>query len=315
MANEGRPSAAGPWMWIGAALLAQTGWGIYPALGRYMQTVSGLPSMSILVIGGMPMVLLMLIYVLPKYGVSIFQSRTIWMLALVVAARSTTNLLAMRFTMAIYVQLITLMTPFLVVALSLLLVQEAVPPYTGRAVSLTFVGAVLMLSSEIGSTGIRFDLALGDWIGISLALASSFMLALYMLLIRRTAKLVVPGQVILIFQITVVVAVSLPISLLLSEDRSRWAEIGATDWLVVIAYIFVVMIGANGLQIASLRQLGAPFVSSLMAWRLVSALLFAGLLLGEWLTSPAQMLGVAIVMVTITWYLWQQREQRKERSK
>lgn len=305
------PPASLPWMWVGAALLAQTGWGIYPALGRYMQTVSGLPSMSILVIGGMPMVLLMAVYVLPRYGLSLFHSRTIWMLALVVAIRSITNLLAMRFTLAIYVQLITLMTPFLVVALSLLLLRESAPRYTGRAISLTTVGAMLMMSSEVNRAGIQFNIGPGDWIGISLALASSLMLAFYMLLIRRTARLDVPGQVILIFQITIVALVSLPISLMLGEDWSRWTRIGTNDWLVVIAYILLVMVGANGLQIASLRHLGAPFVSSLMAWRLVSALIFASLLLDERLTSPTQLFGVVIVMITITWYLWRQGKAQK----
>jgi drug/metabolite transporter (DMT)-like permease len=311
MAQPKGADTALPWVWVGAALLAHTGWGIYPALGRYMQTVSGLPSMSILIVGGMPMLFLMVVCVLPRYGVSLFRSRTIWMLALVVAVRAITNLLAMRFTMAIYVQLITLMTPFIVVALSLLLLHVAVPAYTGRAILLTFIGAVLMMSSEISSEGIRFNLGPSDWIGISLAFTSSIMLAFYMLLVRRTAKLAVPSQVILIFQITIVVLVSLPISLLLDEDWSQWARIGGADWMVVIAYILLVMIRANGLQIASLRHLGAPFVSSLMAWRLVSALLFASLLLGERLASPYQMLGIVIVMATITWYLWQQRKQQK----
>jgi drug/metabolite transporter (DMT)-like permease len=250
MAQPKGADTALPWVWVGAALLAHTGWGIYPALGRYVQTVSGLPSMSILIVGGMPMLFLMVVCVLPRYGVR-------------------------------------------------------------PAISLTFIGAVLMMSSEISSEGIRFNLGPSDWIGISLAFTSSIMLAFYMLLVRRTAKLAVPSQVILIFQITIVVLVSLPISLLLDEDWSQWARIGGADWMVVIAYILLVMIGANGLQIASLRHLGAPFVSSLMAWRLVSALLFASLLLGERLASPYQMLGIVIVMATITWYLWQQREQQK----
>jgi len=46
-----------------------------------------------------------------------------------------------------------------------------------------------------------------------------------------------------------------------------------------------------------------------MAWRLVSALLFASLLLGERLSSWVQVLGAVIVLVTITWYLWQQGDQ------
>ena len=41
----------GNWPWIGAALLAQAGWGVYPVLARYLQTVSLLPSMSIIAFG------------------------------------------------------------------------------------------------------------------------------------------------------------------------------------------------------------------------------------------------------------------------
>jgi drug/metabolite transporter (DMT)-like permease len=48
-------------------------------------------------------------------------------------------------------------------------------------------------------------------------------------------------------------------------------------------------------------------VSSLLAWRLVSALIFAALLLDERLTSPWQLLGALIVLITVTWYLRQQR--------
>jgi drug/metabolite transporter (DMT)-like permease len=47
----------------------------------------------------------------------------------------------------------------------------------------------------------------------------------------------------------------------------------------------------------------------MMAWRLVSALFFAALLLGERLSSWIQLLGAVVVLVTITWYLWQQGNQ------
>lgn len=307
VAEEPRLPLETPWLWVGAALLAQTGWGIYPVLGRYMQTVSGLPGLSILVVGGMPMVTVMLLYVLPRYGRQIIRARILWMLALVVVIRSVTNILAMRYTLAVYVQLITLMTPFIVVALSLLLLHEKPPPYTGRAVTFSFVGAFLMMASGISASGIHFDLSTGDWIGIALAFTSSVALAGYMLVIRGTTKTDLPGPIVWIFQMTMIAAFSLLLSLLMGEDWSQWAYIGASDWLVVMAYILLVAIGANGLQIAALRHLGAPFVSSLMAWRLVSALIFAGLLLGERLTSPVQFLGALIVLLTITWYLWKQQ--------
>ena len=32
------------WFWLAATLMAQTGWGAYPVMARYLQTVSDLPS-------------------------------------------------------------------------------------------------------------------------------------------------------------------------------------------------------------------------------------------------------------------------------
>ena len=79
------------------------------------------------------------------------------------------------------------------------------------------------------------------------------------------------------------------------------------DWTIFLSYVVLVVLGANGLQISSLRHFGAPFVSSLMGWRLVSTLLAGMLLLGEHLTSAWQAAGMILVLATVTWYLWQQR--------
>ena len=148
-ASSAAASAVGPaWYWYAIALAAHTGWGIYPVLGRYMQTISGLPSMSILVVGALPMFVLMVVYVLPRYGLAPFRSRLIWLLALVVVVRATTNLLSARFTLSIYVQLIALLTPFIVVLLSRAVFHERIPRYTGRAIFFSSLGALLMMSSS-----------------------------------------------------------------------------------------------------------------------------------------------------------------------
>jgi len=295
------------WGWVLAALIAHTGWGIYPVLGRYMQTVSGLPSMSILVIGGIPMLILMFVYVIPRHGLQVFRSKLIWLLALVVVIRSITNLLSARFTLAIYVQLITLMTPFIVVIFNRTFLHERAPAYTGRAMTLSFIGAVMMMSAGIGATGIHFNFTHSDWLGLGLALASSLSLAFYMIIIRGTARQQIPVDAVLVFQSVAIMASALAISLIIGEDWSQWTRIGSGDWLVVVAYILLVIFGANGLQIGALRHLGAPMVSSMMAWRLVSALIVGGILLGEELTTLWQLTGALLVLVTITWYLWQQR--------
>ena len=174
------------WPWLLLALGAHTGWGIYPVLGRYLQTVSGLPSLSLLVVGYAPLAIIFLVHTLPRHGRTIARSRSLWVFALIVVARSITNILAARYTAALYVQLVTLMTPFIVAFLSTLVLRENLPRNTWLALILSSIGSLLMLSSDIGAEGIRFALTGSDWIGIGLALTSAVFLAFYMIAAGRT---------------------------------------------------------------------------------------------------------------------------------
>lgn len=295
------------WVWMLVSLGAHTAWGVYPVLGRYLQTVSHIPSMALLVVGYLPMVFVLALYVIPRHGWSLFAARGMWLFALVVVVRSITNILATRYTLAIYVQMITLLTPFLVALLNALFLHEPMPKYTLHATVLSFVGSVLMVGGNLGAAGLTFALRPTDWLGIGLASCSALFLAFYMLAVRNTVKVGTSGAVVLVFQSVAIFASALPISLLIGEDWGRWLHLGSTDWLVMAAYTVFVLFGANGLQIAALRHLGAATVSSIMGWRLVSTLILSLLLLGEQLTSAAQVLGMVIVLATVTWYLWQPR--------
>jgi drug/metabolite transporter (DMT)-like permease len=302
------------WPWLFAALAAHTAWGAYPVFARYLQTISLLPSMSLLVIGSLISLAGTTLITRPKLKASLFRSRLIWVFIIVIATRAITNLLAARFTLSIYVQLITLMTPFLVVLLSATLLRDEIPRYTGRAIFLALIGALLMMSGDIGEAGMHFSLSTDDWIGIGLALGSSLALALYMILIRRGVRHHIAGESMLLIQLLTIFAVSLPLSLLLGEDWGHWGQLQTADWLVFACFSLGVLLGANLGQVSALRQLGAPMVSSLLAWRLVSALIFGALLLDERLTSLWQLLGALIVLLTISWYLWQQRTPKPEVS-
>ncbi|MGL4651604.1 MAG: EamA family transporter, partial [Caldilineaceae bacterium] len=231
------------------------------------------------------------------------RSRALWVFALIVVARSITNILAARYTAALYVQLITLMTPFIVAFLSTLVLRENLPRNTWLALILSSLGSLLMLSSEIGAEGVRFAISGSDWVGIALALTSAIFLAFYMIAAGRTARIELSGWSVLLFQSVVIMSVSLVLSLLIGEDWGRWRTIGRSDWAVMALYTLVVVAWANGMQIAALRKLGAPIVSSLMGWRLVSTLLLGMVLLGEGLSSLWQALGMLIVLATLTWYL------------
>jgi drug/metabolite transporter (DMT)-like permease len=300
-----RPAQAGAiWPWLLVALGAHTFWGIYPVLGRYLQTVSHIPSMSLLVVGYAPMAIIMFVFILPRYGLNMFRARALWAFALIVVLRSITNLLASRYTLAIYVQLITLMTPFIVAFLSVVLLRERLPGRTWQAMVLSFIGSLLIISSDIGTDGFHFSLTPSDWLGMGLATTSALFLALYMIAVRRTIATDAPSHVLLLFQGTVIMAAALPISLTIGEEWTAWRYLSPMDWLAVFTFMAVVLVGANGLQIVALRHLGASVVSSLMGWRLVSTLAVGMLLLGEGLQSVWQTVGMVIVLTTVTWYLW-----------
>jgi drug/metabolite transporter (DMT)-like permease len=293
--------------WIFAALAAHTGWGAYPSLGRYLQTVTSLPSMSLLAVGSAVALVALLIVVRPRLEPRLFRSRLMWLFIVILIARATTNLLATRYTLAIYVQLITLMTPFLVVVISATLLRERLPPYTGRAIVIATIGALLMMSGGLSRADLTLTYTAQDWLGMGLAFISSLTLALYMIIIRRGARQSISGKSMLLVQLGAILVFSLLVSPLLGEDWGSWASMTPYDWLIFAAFSLGVLFGANTGQVGALRHLGAPMVSSLLAWRLVSALIFAALLLDERLTSLWQLLGALIVLVTVTWYLRKQR--------
>jgi drug/metabolite transporter (DMT)-like permease len=69
-----------------------------------------------------------------------------------------------------------------------------------------------------------------------------------------------------------------------------------------------IVIGANLLQVYTLRKLGAPLVTTVQAWRLPMTAIAAGVVLGEWLNTPSEFLGAGLTAVSITWYLIRQRK-------
>jgi drug/metabolite transporter (DMT)-like permease len=297
--------AGAPWAWMFVALLAHTSWGAYPVLARYLQTVSLIPSMALLSLANMIAVAIYAPFALRHIDLRHLRSPMLWAFALVVVVRAITNLLAARYTHAIYVQLITLMTPLLVALLSAGLFREKLPPFTLPAIGLSLLGALLMIGGDMGAGGL--SLGGSDWIGIGMAVVSAFCLAFYMILVPRTVKGAIPGEAVLLVQLVALLLATSALSLILGEDWGRYSALGAGDWAAFLAFVLFVQLGANLGQVASLRHLGAPLVSSTMAWRLVSTLAMAALLLGEHLTSIWQALGALIVLATITGYLWRQR--------
>lgn len=294
-------------IWLGATLLAQTAWGAYPVAARYLQTISGLPSMSLIALGASIALVVVLALFQARVQWRGLASRQMLIFAAIVVGRGIANFLAARFTLAIYVQLITMLTPFIVALLSTAVLHESLPRYTGRALALSTTGVLLIIGSDLLGAQHMPLANRTDWLGISLALVGSLLLALYMLDVRRSTQKKVRAEELLVVQLTALAASGWALSFLLGESWQPWGELSGFDWFVFGLAAFGVLVGANIGQIGAIRHLGAALVSSTMPWRLVSALLVGGLLLGERLTSLWQWFGVALVLVTVTWYLWQQR--------
>ena len=298
----------GNWSWLVIALLAQTAWGAYPVMARYLQTVSNLPSLSILALGSFIALIAVAILFLPRIQIADFQSKRLLIFALIVLARGVTNLLAARFTLAIYVQLITMLTPFLVALLSTVIWHERLPRYTGRALILGLVGVLMIIGVDFFNYQTMPPANRTDWLGISLAAASSLLLALYMIAVRRSTIHNIRGEALLLVQLMSLALGGFLLSLLLGESWLQWRTINAADWFIFGLLAIGVLAGANIGQIGSIRHLGAALVSSIMPWRLVSVLAVSAVLLDERLTSIWQFIGVFLVIITVSWYLWQQRE-------
>ncbi len=300
-------AVSSPWHWLTLALLSQMGWGAYPVLLRYLQTVSQIPSLSLLAVGNLLVLILVLAVRWQHIEWRIFRLPLLWLFGGLVILRGVSNLLATRFTLAIYAQLIYLMTPFIVALLSRLVLREQLPRHTFKALSLCLLGAVLLMGNDLGKAVGETAVFRSDWLGMSLVLASSLFLALYMLVTRRTAQHNARGDSLLIVHLTSLFLFSGITSLVIGEDWQQWTLLQSEDWLVFSLFALGVLLGANLLQVRSIQELGAPLVSSMMATRLISALLFAGFLLNERISSVWQLLGAGVVFITLTWYL-RQRE-------
>ncbi len=294
------PASARGWLFL--ALVAHTGWGAYPVLARYLQTEAGLPSMSLMAVSMTGTAAVLALTVRPRWRM-LLRQRLLPAFLLAVMVRAVTNLLAARFTHAIYVQLITLMTPWVVALLSALVFHEQAPRYTGRTALVGTVGAGLILSAAIERHGVPQHLTASDVLGLTLAGISVFSLAWYMLLVRRSRSAQWRGDEVFFLQALVVMTVGWGATWLLQEDWTPWTQMDLRDWLVFVAFAGFVLYGANRLQIAALQRLGARAVSALLPWRMVVVLVLGFGLLGEQLSSLRQVIGVLLVIGALVGYL------------
>ncbi|MFZ4816787.1 MAG: EamA family transporter, partial [Phototrophicaceae bacterium] len=91
------------WGWISVALGSHIAWGMYPVLGRYLQTVSGLPTFGILAFGNLIILVLIGPMLLKQTRRETLKQPIVWLFTVFVVLRALTNIAAPRYTLSIYV--------------------------------------------------------------------------------------------------------------------------------------------------------------------------------------------------------------------
>jgi len=89
------------WGWVAAALGAHMAWGMYPVLARYLQTVSNLPTFSILLVGNTIVLATLGRFLWKRTDLNVLRMPIMWVFLVIVLVRATTNIASTRFTLAI----------------------------------------------------------------------------------------------------------------------------------------------------------------------------------------------------------------------
>jgi drug/metabolite transporter (DMT)-like permease len=216
--------------------------------------------------------------------------------------------MAIDMTRATWLQLIYLLTPFAVPILGTLFFDEPTPRYTYRALILSTFGAVLVLVTDWSDVFAGFTTR--DMWGLALAAFSMLTLATYFQMVRRSSRRHASSGMILLQQNLALVSTYLILTLATGEDWSRWQTASPTGLIYALTFIFGIMMLGNILQVSAIGGASPALITSLMPLRLIVTIALGWIVLGEYLTEPWQWAGAAIVLITVSGYLWLQSRDR-----
>jgi drug/metabolite transporter (DMT)-like permease len=267
------------------------------------------------------------------------------MVVISIVLRYGTTFYSSGYTSAVYVQLIGLLSPFFISYTNYLFLRntpdgkmDSLNWRTFIALLFTIAGSVLIILGGIrtGQPGLdakwwhfmtNFDmnwhnlgsnLTYRDFIGMILALMSTIFISIYMVMTRlcttdttcKSAAWLTSGENFMILQNAATAFIFIGPSLQL-EDWSAWLRLSTMDWFVFFTNSFLVTLVATLSSIMAIQKLGPATVGSTTSARMVSAIVFSTLMLGETLQSAWQVVGSAVVLVSVTLFLYWQRKQHQ----
>ncbi len=309
-ANPRHARTGTPFLFLWLGVLGHLLWGAYPVFAkRAMQEV---PKFSLLIFAWLMVAAAGIGVTRVRDGVplrtlarTLLHTRTLWALSVFVVLRSVSNVVAIDLTRAVWVQLIYLLTPFVVALLGSWLFNQPTPRFTYGALLLGTLGSALVLVEDWSQVAGNFSQR--DIWGLGTALFSMLALAMYFQMVRRShLRAASPGMIMTQQGLSALPVFGL-LSLLSGEDWHAWGHVSAGGWLAVLAVIFLVQVSGNLIQITAVSKVSPAAITNMMALRLVSALTLGWLILGEQLHTVWQWVGVGIVIGTVTLYLRLQR--------
>ena len=311
MSKENAKQAQRFGSWVLLAVLTHVVIGGSTAPLRYVQTVAGLPSLATVAIGDLIAFVIMAGLTIPKVKKETWRSGTLWLLVMIVMIRTISWILSSRFIQAYISQMVNLLAPFFVILFDRFVNKNKLPKFTLPAITLSLIGGALLIFGGVQNKPMTIQFAQNDWIGLGLALIATFGSAAYMVIVKYSQGKGLPFEAVFISQVGTLAIVGMALSFLFREDWSSFLTMDYKSILVILMYGILLEIGVKAGNIAVIRKLGAPFVSSLLAVRLVAAIFSGWLILGEKPESLLQWIGAGIVVLTITWYLSHQNDHHE----
>ena len=201
--------------------------------------------------------------------------------------------------------MILLLGPFVVAFVSRVFLKQPLPRCTVPALIVSTGGAFLGLFGDLLETTQEegLDLVFDDYIGFMLAFVGVFGTAFYYLFLQQIKKGTSTDCVVWLSFLICTLAIPMSVPL---EDWTVWADFTWIDYFMWVCYSVFVLLTCQYMQMAAIRKLGAPLVTTLQPVRMVSALAY-GLspLLGEEL-STLNIIGAVIIMISLGSFLFLQ---------
>lgn len=274
-----------------------------------------------------------MLYYVKHYGIYV-------LFGVALCLRTSTNILSTKYTKAINVQMVASTTPFLVSILSLGIINRFLPEsqrekWTVKslvAMVVTVIGGLMiilggsvekppagqstnwydfLLNYRIAWKSISSEMTTSDLIGIGITFISNCALAIYMVCLRfmKQAGLKMSEEGVYLYQEAILTCVFF-IPALIVDDWHIWLTLKPYDWLIFVSFSVCIYVGGNIFNIIAIQALGPSTTGSIFALRLVSTIIFGGVLIGEWFKSVWQLVGSVIVISAVTYFLWVQNKAK-----